>query len=54
MEDDPGKDQCERHPNGAPDPCFSVFDCVSSAVEEPEIEAQHGDDEDTESYPQPI
>ena len=54
MKDETGKDQGERHPDAAPDPRFSVFDCVSFAVEEPEIKAQHGNDEDTKSYPQPI
>ena len=49
MKNEARKDHGERHPNGAPDPCFLVFDCVSFTIEETKVQAQHGDDEDTES-----
>jgi hypothetical protein len=44
----------QRHPNGAPDPRFSIPDCVSFAIEEAQIEGQHGQNEQTEPNPEPV
>ena len=51
MEDEPGKDHGQRYPDGGPDPRFSIPDSVSFSVEEAEIEAQHSQNEKTESDP---
>ena len=45
VKDDAGKEHRERHPDAAPEPRFSIFNCVSFAVEEPQIEAQHSENE---------
>jgi hypothetical protein len=44
MENQCGKNPRHGDPHATPDPRFTIFDCVSFAVEEPEIEAQHGQD----------
>jgi hypothetical protein len=53
MKHEPREHQGQRHPDAAPDPRFPVPDGVSFTVEEPEVQAQHRDDKDTESQPQP-
>jgi hypothetical protein len=45
MKDEPGEEQSKRYPNATPDPRFPVPDCVSFAVEEPQVEAQHDENE---------
>jgi hypothetical protein len=42
MKDKRGKQQRQGDPNATPDPRFPVSDCVSFAIKEPEIQAQHG------------
>ena len=51
-EDDTREYHCQRDPNGAPDRCFAIFDCVGVAVEETEIQAQHEKDEEGETDPE--
>jgi hypothetical protein len=43
----------QGHPDSAPDPGFAISDCVSFAIEEAEIEAQHAENKKTKPHPQP-